>query len=390
MTKRKGDEQDLEAMKKAKQGFEMDYLMGNPGLDHLSKRIFQLLNVQSVARCRLVSKFWCQYLDKIWLVKQLETYQNKIIEMVFIIHEIDEDGHFWKKPLVEYQPEWIQIFKGIVKQNNIDDLKAIVKFVKQYYFDIEASRLGMTPLHYACKCGHLEFFKVITSTGASLDFHSRDNSRSTLLHHACFSANIEIVRILIEKNLDVNAADDDGKTPLHMACEIGATEIVRLLERGNANFNATDEDLMTPLSYAALLGREEVVKLFIESETIDVNFNATDRNGFTLLHHACKIGNTNIVQLVLKHSTKLDIDFNTTDFDSEMTPLHFACKYGQTDIVKVLLDCAEEKGIDLKAWDADGKTPLQVASKETVQVLLDYASQKGMNLMQWIPVWPWN
>ena len=133
----------------------------------------------------------------------------------------------------------------------------------------------------------------------------------------------------------------------------------------------------------------EVVKLFITSKNI--NFNETDSNGLTPLHYACQNGNTEIVQLILQHSESLNIDVNATDFDKEMTPMHFACKYGHTEAVKVLLNNAEEKRIDLKAWDEDGKTPLQVASKETVQVLLDYANQhQDMNLMQWIPVWPWN
>ena len=51
MNKRKG-EQEI-GTKKAKKHFEMNYLIQNPGLDHLSEKIFQLLNVQTIARCRL-------------------------------------------------------------------------------------------------------------------------------------------------------------------------------------------------------------------------------------------------------------------------------------------------------------------------------------------------
>ena len=378
MKKRKGD-QNVEVPEKAKKGlFEMDYLMQNQGLDHLSEKIFQLLNVQTIARCRLVSKLWNQSLDKIWIIKQLETFQRKLIEIY------DSDEHeSQKKQLVEYQPEWIQIFQALAKQNDVK----IVHFIKKYYLDIEASNMGWTPLHYACKYGQVELVNLLNS---KIDFHKSDNSKRTSLHHACHSGNAEIVKVLIQKNLNVNAQDEDGKTPLHFACEIGSTEVVKMLfSKSNVQSNVNDKDLMTPLLLASKCGNFEVIKLFITSKSID--FNETDSNGLTPLHHACQNGYTEIVQLLLKHSKELKIDVNATDFDKEMTPLHFACKYGHTETVKILLNSAEEKGIDLKAWDEDGKTPLQVASKETVQVLLDYANtQKDMNLMQWIPVWPWN
>ena len=378
MKKRKGD-QNVEVPEKAKKGlFEMDYLMQNQGLDHLSEKIFQLLNVQTIARCRLVSKLWLQSLDKIWIIKQLETFQRKLIEIY------DSDEHeSQKKQLVEYQPEWIQIFQALAKQNDVK----IVHFIKQYYLDIEASRMGLTPLHYACKYGQVELVNLLNS---KIDFHKSDNSKRTSLHHACHSGNAEIVKVLIQNNLNVNAQDEDGKTPLHFACEIGSTEVVKMLfSKSNVQSNVNDKDLMTPLLLASKCGNFEVIKLFITSKSID--FNETDSNGLTPLHHACQNGYTEIVQLLLKHSKELKIDVNATDFDKEMTPVHFACKYGHTETVKILLNSAEEKGIDLKAWDENGKTPLQVASKETVQVLLDYANtQKDMNLMQWIPVWPWN
>ena len=153
MKKRKGEQQEI-GTKKAKKHFEMDYLMQNPGLDHLSEKIFQLLNVQTIARCRLVSKLWNENLEKIWIIKQLETYQCKIIEIY------DPNEHeSQKKQLVEYQPGWIQIFQALSK-----DVK-IVNFIKQYYLDKKASNMGWTPLHYACKYGQVELVKLSTSIG---------------------------------------------------------------------------------------------------------------------------------------------------------------------------------------------------------------------------------
>ncbi|KAH9010675.1 hypothetical protein EDB84DRAFT_1570278 [Lactarius hengduanensis] len=42
---------------------------------------------------------------------------------------------------------------------------------------------------------------------------------NTPLHHAAFDSHIELVRILLERNVEANAWDDERSTPLHYATQ---------------------------------------------------------------------------------------------------------------------------------------------------------------------------
>ena len=56
-----------------------------------------------------------------------------------------------------------------------------------------------------------------------------DNGGRTALHWACTSAQVDIVKDLLEMNAQVNIKDNCGWTPLHSAASVGHDEIILLL-----------------------------------------------------------------------------------------------------------------------------------------------------------------
>ncbi len=55
---------------------------------------------------------------------------------------------------------------------------------------------------------------------------------------ACFSGNLELVRLLLINGVDINAADLKGRTPLMWACYQGNLEIARFLVANHASKSA--------------------------------------------------------------------------------------------------------------------------------------------------------
>ena len=335
--------------------FGLEDLMRNPGLDHISNFVFQLLDLEAIEQCRLVSKYWCETVEHLWVIKQLDICPTKII-----VHSVDM---IMTGPLIDVYPQWEKVLRCLKTNHSIEELKQIVSFMKKYYFAGKCYAFcGFTPLHYACYIEEEEICSIFLK--------------------------------YLKYDIDVNSKDNNaGLTPLQFACGAGNIPIIKaLLSNEKIKVNMAGERFSTPFMEACKNGHIEVVKILIEKgrEKSETDFNGADVDGFTALHYACSEGFKSIASLLLDHSTEFDFDVNATDFQREWTPLHFACKNGHTETVKLLLDRAEEKQIDLTAWDVDGKTPFQIASRDTVKVLMEYAADKGINLMQWIPVWPWN
>ena len=74
----------------------------------------------------------------------------------------------------------------------------------------------------------LLIYWLISDDGANVN--QPDNYGRTLLHRACKSGSLDVVKTLIEQGANVNQPDNSGRTPLHWACKNGASlEIIKYL-----------------------------------------------------------------------------------------------------------------------------------------------------------------
>ena len=81
----------------------------------------------------------------------------------------------------------------------------------------------LNPVEIAVAIGNLEMLKV-SLEGQSYNPKQNGYNGRTLLHCACSSGHLDIVKYLIDVHqLDLLSEDDSCKTPLHLACEHIAT-----------------------------------------------------------------------------------------------------------------------------------------------------------------------
>lgn len=61
------------------------------------------------------------------------------------------------------------------------------------------------------------------------DINQIDEHGNSLLHHSCWSGNVEITKLLLESGIDINKTNEEGNSSLHWAAYKSFTEIVKLL-----------------------------------------------------------------------------------------------------------------------------------------------------------------
>ncbi|MDC0276936.1 ankyrin repeat domain-containing protein [bacterium] len=189
--------------------------------------------------------------------------------------------------------------------------------------------------------------------------------KSTSIHEAAYTGNIEAVKQHLATGTDVNVKMKTfGWTPLHFAT---IKEIVELLIAKGADVNAEDDDGKTPLDWATGFRRTKIADLLRKHG---------GKTGVELsIHKATGDGNFEAVKQHLAVGTKVD----TKDGDG-ITPLSWAARDGHKEIVELLI----AKGADVNAKAEDGHTPLEWAISEgkiaTADLLRKYGGKTGEQL----------
>lgn len=73
-----------------------------------------------------------------------------------------------------------------------------------------------SPLHWACREGHLHIVDILLSRGAQVN--AANMGDDTPLHNAAQMGHLPIIRKLIQHKCDLNVLNEHGNTPLHYAC----------------------------------------------------------------------------------------------------------------------------------------------------------------------------
>ena len=248
--------------------------------------------------------------------------------------------------------------------------------------------LGQTVLHNACASGNVDLVRILISEYGS-DPMARDSAGDTPLHVAALNGEEEVVREFVDRyKCPVDSVGALGQTVLHKACASGNVDLVRILisEYGSDPM-ARDSKGDTPLHVAALNGRKEVVRELVDRHKCPVD--SVGALGRTVFHYACASGNVDLVRILISeygsdpmardsagdtplHVAALNgrkevvrelVDRYKCPVDSVgalgRTVLHKACASGNVDLVRILIS---EYGSDPMARDSDGDTPLHVAA----------------------------
>ena len=260
--------------------------------------------------------------------------------------------------------------------------------------------------HYSAWDGHYSFIKYIIDHYPQCTslLHSNDDNDALPIHRACTSGVVQLVTFLIDvMKCDTTTEDLRGYTCVMCACFSGNLDLVKLLIK-TYKLNPRISGKETSLGASVIYGNVHILEWLRQEYHINVtmfgkgllpfiaahcnslyclkhllnnysfDINATDpRNDtqFTLLHLACQEGHVAIA-LYLTSLPKCDISAKTSN---RSTALHLACKSRSLPILKCLV---EECHMDLIIRDYNGMAPVHVAceagSLSLVKYIIEHSS----------------
>jgi len=200
---------------------------------------------------------------------------------------------------------------------------------------------SLTPLHAACRRGHVAI--VTRLLGAGADVHRMDADGCTALHYVCDCQHVAVARLLIDAGADVDAADGAGSTPLNSACIYGSPPLVALLLEAGARVDGEDAEGYTPLHNTCIYSGRAVERIVGQLITAGAEVDRADRFGWSPLHIACAYGHAEVVAKLLAAGA----DVNREDADGS-TPLHKTVEFGHLECAQLCSACGASRTFNIR------------------------------------------
>jgi len=182
--------------------------------------------------------------------------------------------------------------------------------------------------------------------------NAQDEYGSSALMIAAQFGDVDVVKLLLERNADVQLQCIDGTVALMMAARDGRTYTCGVLITAKADVNATRMDGRDALSAAASYGHIDTVRILLEKGA-DVNSQKA-ADGKSALMRASHFGHTNVCSMLI--ASNADTALQTIHAE---TALHLACEGGHERAASILL--AHDADVD-GIRTSDLFTPLMCAA----------------------------
>lgn len=156
---------------------------------------------------------------------------------------------------------------------------------------------GDTALTTAVLINNREITKLLLDRAADVNVIDK-TGRTALMYNS-----IEIAECMLEQyGYDVGADNKDVYNALTYSKEKNNIEIAKMLLEKNANIDVVDERGYTALMYAAEHDNIEIVKLLLKKKA---NINLVNKNGLTAFEIAKKHGYSKIVRIIKNYKDSL-------------------------------------------------------------------------------------
>ncbi|MBA4389946.1 MAG: hypothetical protein C0399_03310 [Syntrophus sp. (in: bacteria)] len=247
-----------------------------------------------------------------------------------------------------------------------DGSSEIAKLLIDHKADVNAvDKDQMTALMIACEKGNADIVEALLKAGA--DVHKKSKYGDTALSKAISAHHVRIVRTLVKNNGNFNKQE-----ALFSAVMAGNLEIVKLLLTKDMDVNMRGFASGTALMLAAD-GDIALVKFLVER---GADVNVKDDEGETALMKAVKSfkeSNLSCIKYFIDHGA----DLNAANKKGE-TALILAVKRGNADMVKVLVEkraaasLKDKEGKSAWTYAVEGANPAIVSLLEKTGAVRDY------------------
>ena len=208
---------------------------------------------------------------------------------------------------------------------------------------------GGSVIFKAAKEGSLKLVKKLTEKG--LWYKVVTPNRETLLHLACKSGDIELIKFLVEvKGLNVNDLSHFGSP---------------LLEAVNLPFNTIKERMV-----------KTKVLAYLVSQKADVNLSETSFKETPLLR-SCLIGDYSSTSFLLDNGADPALPGRN---DTPITKAVLGCSGSSESEYFKIIDLLLSRGASLDEMDREGLKPIHKASFRAEKGLLNFLFEKGADL----------
>jgi len=239
--------------------------------------------------------------------------------------------------------------EGIIIESIVHGDADFVESVMRGLDEAFRKKLLAELLHVACLSGKVEVVKLFLDKGAD---PNQNKGRPLSFCSGSAGAPVEAVRLLLERGADANLYE---KTPtLIQASDSDRPDVVTLLLEKGAKINARGENGQTALMAALTSGasQDKIVKILLEK---GADVHLTNKSGQTALAVACQKGRVGAARLFLDKGANVNVKA-----EKGVRPLHEAAFCGSVEMVELLLS----RGADLNARMDNGGTALVIASRK--------------------------
>ncbi|CAN0496571.1 unnamed protein product, partial [Ectocarpus sp. 12 AP-2014] len=138
----------------------------------------------------------------------------------------------------------------------------VVEFLLKHQAGVDVtSKIGHSPLHLACRFGHLPVVLLLLAEGAELN--ARDADGNSPLHKAASNGKAQLCREMVKRGADIDGRNKTEYTPLHWACFKGHKAAAEQLLKCGANIDATSSRRATSLFMSTYYGHVDVTFLLL-------------------------------------------------------------------------------------------------------------------------------
>ena len=248
----------------------------------------------------------------------------------------------------------------------------IMKMVNIFGYKVllEADYSGRSSLHYLCsglvdKYCITEVYNKLTAPcdlplviqittfnmEANRNWHSKYislNINVTKQHKRVSLLSTLLKKTSVINNFNINSITATGQSLVHLACTSSSILLVKVLEEYGINTSSLDYEGRSAVHYAALSGSPTLLSYTVSEYSL--NASQPDYKGVVPLTLACMSGSINAVEYIMNTT---DTDINITCNEGR-TPLHYSCAHGNIDLSQYLIEVQDSdiNITDNNKWNA--------------------------------------